>query len=123
MYAKWAFSQIHHMYKMYIHMYTHAEISLEVSEDVGVGSILGGVNSHIMLHQLKDQRGQYCRCTHMPTCVVSQQCANFTHDRTRRVDGNSHLQQRLLLLKEVVMHVQQSEGSLRDQLRVIRGEL
>ena len=32
---------------------------LESSEDVGVGTILGGVNNHIkavMLHPLKDQR-------------------------------------------------------------------
>ena len=38
----------------------HAEISLEFSEDdVGVGAILGGVNSHIkafVVHPLKDQR-------------------------------------------------------------------
>ena len=36
-----------------------AEISLESSENVGVGAILGGVNNHIkafMLYPLKDQR-------------------------------------------------------------------
>ena len=36
------------------------EISLESSEDVGVGAILGGVNNNIkafMLYPLKDQRG------------------------------------------------------------------
>ena len=36
----------------------HPEISLESSEDVGVGAILGGVYNHInafMLHPLKDQ--------------------------------------------------------------------
>ena len=37
----------------------HSEISLESSEDVGVGVVLGGVNNHIkecMLYPLKDQR-------------------------------------------------------------------
>ena len=45
----------------YISMYVQiSEISLESSEDVGVGVILGGVNNNIrafMLHPLKDQRG------------------------------------------------------------------
>ena len=37
------------------------DISLESSEDVGMGAILGRANNHIkafMLHPLKDQRGQ-----------------------------------------------------------------
>ena len=42
------------------HKFTvHSEISLESSEDIGVGTILGGVINHIkasMLHLLKDQR-------------------------------------------------------------------
>ena len=39
-------------------------ISLESSEDVGVGTILGGVDSHIkvfMLHPLKDQSGLFIK--------------------------------------------------------------
>lgn len=57
------------------------------------------------------------------TCVLPQQCANLAHDRSWWVDGHSHLKQCLLLLKDVVVHVEQSEGSLRDELRVVRGEL
>ena len=40
-------------------MHIPTEMSLQSSEGVGVGAILGGVNNHIkefMLHPLKDQR-------------------------------------------------------------------
>ena len=39
--------------------YTTSKISLESSEDIGLGAILGGVNNHlksIMVHLLNDQR-------------------------------------------------------------------
>ena len=43
-------------------------IQLGSSEDIGVGTILGGVNNHIkafMLHPLKDQRGLLIKFKHL----------------------------------------------------------
>lgn len=69
-----------------------------------------------------------CTCistsnTHTLTCVPPQQRSDFTLDGAWSVDRNTYLCQRLLLLKEVMVHVEQRQLPFRDELSVVRGEL
>ena len=57
------------------------------------------------------------------TCVSSQQGGDYAHHRTWSVNGDSNLGQRLFFIKEVVMHVEQCQFSLRDELCIVRGKL
>lgn len=60
---------------------------------------------------------------HTLTCVPPQQCSDFTLDGAWSVDRNTYLCQRLLLLKEVMVHVEQRQLPFRDELSVVWGEL